>query len=547
MRQVSFTYPDAKKQALRQIDLAIEEGEFVVACGQSGSGKSTLLRLFKRELAPYGERSGEILYKGKTLESLEDRESAAEIGFVLQNPQHQIVTDKVWSELAFGLENLGLDKEVIRLRVGETANYFGIHSWFRKNTDELSGGQQQLLNLASVIAMSPKVLILDEPASQLDPIAASEFLTTLKKLNEDLGLTILLVEHRLEEAFSMADKVLVLEEGSVLQYDTPQKVSAFLKDHAMLRAMPAAVRLFHAFSYDEECPLNVKEGKAFIKKHFPCGGRMGQKTGRYKPAGEPVFELKEVWFRYDKEEPDIMRGVNLSIYPGERFFVLGGNGCGKTTLLYVMAGIYKAYRGKILLWGRRLKEYSTEQLFHNNVAVLPQNPQTVFLKNTVREDLEEICLAMHKSKEESRAEIEQTARRFGLMPLLEQHPYDLSGGEQQKCAVAKVLLTKPKVLLMDEPTKGLDGEGKAVLAELLEELKKSGLTTVTVTHDVEFAAENSDRCGLFFDGEMLAVTDAMRFFAGNHFYTTAANRMTRGLFEGVVTVRQLIEICKKNQ
>lgn len=516
----------------------------MVICGQSGSGKSTLLKLFKRELSPYGKRSGEILYRGERLECLEDRISAAEIGFVLQNPQQQIVTDKVWHELAFGLENLGFDRELIRLRVGEMANYFGIQGWFRKNTDELSGGQQQLLNLASVMAVSPKVLLLDEPTSQLDPIAASEFLTTLKKLNEDLGITILLVEHRLEDVLSKADKVLLLEKGSVFCFDTPRKVSACLKHHAMLDTMPAAVQLFHAFSFGGECPLNVREGKAFIKEHFSCGKKTEQMFEIHKPSEKPAIELKEVWFRYGKKEPDIMRGVNLSIYPGERFCILGGNGCGKTTMLYVMAGIYKAYRGKVLLYGKRLKEYSPEELYHHNVAYLPQNPQTVFLKNTVREDLWEICQAMHQDKKEGGEEIERIAQKFGLTSLLEQHPYDLSGGEQQKCAIAKMLLTKPKVLLMDEPTKGLDGEGRAALSKLFLELKEEGLTTVTVTHDVEFAAQNSDRCGLFFDGEMLAVTDAMRFFAGNHFYTTAANRMTRGLYENVVTIQQLIEICK---
>lgn len=210
IENLSFRYPKSERLALDSVTLNIHAGDFVVVCGESGCGKTTLLKLLKRELAPAGEKNGSISYNELLQEELDPRVSAHEIGYVLQNPDNQIVTDKVWHELAFGLENLGIPTQVIRRRVGEMASYFGIQDWFRRNTDELSGGQKQLLNLAAVMVMQPKILILDEPTSQLDPIAAADFIATLQKLNRELGLTILLVEHRLEEVFPIADKVLFM-------------------------------------------------------------------------------------------------------------------------------------------------------------------------------------------------------------------------------------------------------------------------------------------------------------------------------------------------
>ena len=244
VKNLSFTYPRQPKDtmeakpALSGVSLDIRRGEFMVLCGASGCGKSTLLRLLKRELAPKGEKSGEIFFCGKEQSELSEREAACEIGYVLQNPENQIVTDKVWHELAFGLENMGVPTPVIRRRVAEMACFFGIDYWFRKKTTELSGGQKQLLNLASILSMQPKLLILDEPTSQLDPIAASDFIHTLSKINKDLGLTILMTEHRLEEVFPLADRVAVMDQGKLLFVETPRKAGHELKqfdqNHRML-------------------------------------------------------------------------------------------------------------------------------------------------------------------------------------------------------------------------------------------------------------------------------------------------------------------------
>lgn len=553
LEDLSFCYNGAEKTAIEHISLSVNRGEFVVVCGESGCGKTTLLKLLKRELAPAGTQTGKIFYNGVLQQELDEKTSACEIGFVLQNPDSQIVTDKVWHELAFGLENMGLATNVIRRRVGEMASYFGIQGWFRKNTNELSGGQKQLLNLAAVMVMQPKVLILDEPTGQLDPIAAADFIATLQKLNRELGLTVILVEHRLEEVFSVADKVLFMENGGVLLYDCPKKIGARLsqicKTHPMLQGLPSAVRIFQALNLSGECPLTVKEGRDFLEKHFlpENGARFLPKAGQSGGGSEePAVELKNVWFRYEKDLPDVLRGTSLQVRCGEVYCVLGGNGTGKTTMLNVISGLNKAYRGKVLINGKPIRQYKGNSLYRGTLAFLPQNPQTVFVKDTVEGDLTELLQALEVPKNKRQEKVAAVAEKMGVQHLLKRHPFDLSGGEQQKCAIAKMLLLEPKILLLDEPTKGLDAYSKQALKKVLSGLKKSGLTILMVTHDVEFAAENADRCALFFDGENLSADVPERFFAQNNFYTTAANRMARGLWQYAVTCEQVVACAKKS-
>ncbi len=549
IENLSFKYPKTENNAVDSVSLNVGSGDFIVICGESGCGKTTLLKLLKKELSPAGEKSGYIFYKGIEQEKLDDKTSSSEIGYVLQNPDNQIVTDKVWHELAFGLENMGVSTEVIRRRVGEMASYFGISEWFRKKTDELSGGQKQLLNLASVMVMQPKILILDEPTSQLDPIAASDFIATLQKLNREFGLTILLAEHRLEDVFPIADKVLLMDKGKALLYDSPKNIGKRLSkiqyDHPMLLGLPSAVRIFEALNIVDECPLTVKEGKDFLERHFdaPQETELGNE---YNHSGDTAIELKKVWFRYERDLPDILRGTSLQVWRGEFYCILGGNGTGKTTALNVISGLNKAYRGKVLIGDKPLRDYKGNSLYRGNLALLPQNPQTVFIKDNVREDLLEILEALEIPKTKRAEMTEKTAAKIGITHLLDKHPYDLSGGEQQKCALAKILLLEPRILLLDEPTKGLDAYSKHVLKGILQELKSDGMTILAVTHDVEFAAENADRCALFFDGEILSADVPEKFFAENNFYTTAANRMSRRLFPNAVTCEQVVQLCKRD-
>ena len=552
VENLSFTYPGQDKPALRQVSFTVNSGEFVVLCGESGCGKTTLLRLLKRELAPHGERTGEISYLGCPQQELDERTAACEIGFVMQNPENQIVMDKVWHELAFGLENMGLPQQKIRRRVGEMACFFGIDEWFRKETHHLSGGQKQLLNLASIMAMQPKLLILDEPTSQLDPIAASDFIGTLVKLNRELGTTILMTEHRLEEVFPAADKAGVMEEGKMLLWDVPRTVGKRLREirenHKMLVGLPSAVRIYNALDVPEaECPLTVREGREFLDAYFTNQVRQKKEAAQQlMPGEETALLLKNVWFRYERETPDILEGVKLEIKKGEIVSILGGNGSGKTTLLSVIAGLNRAYRGKIRVFGKKIKSYKGNELYRGTLGLLPQNPQSVFLRETVREDYHELKKVMGDTEQEMEEKIARIAKLLKIEELLDQHPYDLSGGQQQKAALGKILLLQPKLLLLDEPTKGIDAYSKFRLMELMRRLQSEGITILMVTHDVEFAASVSNRCAMFFDRELTSVDPPEEFFCDNSFYTTAANRIARQMYDGVVTCEDVVALCKEN-
>lgn len=544
IKDLTFSYPNNENFALQNVNLSINSGDFVVVCGQSGSGKTTLLRMLKKEIAPHGEKQGAVYYKGEDVEKLDDKISAQKIGFVFQKPDQQIVTDKVWHELAFGLESLGYDSDYIRLRVGEMANYFGITSLFRKRTTELSGGQKQLMNLASVMAMSPDVIILDEPTSQLDPITANDFITTLKKINDELGLTVIIIEHRLQEVFPIADKVAVMEDGKVICYDTPRNVCEKLSNHPMSQGFPSAVRIWQKSGSKGECPLTVKEGRNFINLNFSERKLPLRNT---IPNTEDIITLKDVFFRYEKGGNDILSGTNLSIKKGEHFCILGGNGSGKTTTLKILAGLLKPYRGKVVIDNNKMTKKTTADFNRLGVAMLPQNPESVFLKSRVIDDYTELCKIKGIEKSDYEDKINSVAEKLGIKDLLENHPYDLSGGEIQKCALGKVLISEPKILLLDEPTKGVDAYSKLSLSQILQEIKSDGVTIITVTHDVEFASIVADRCGLFFDGEVLSSLVPQEFFSKNNFYTTASSRISRDKFANAVTVDDVVSLIKEEQ
>lgn len=564
----SFRYPQSGKWTLRDIDMEVEDGSFVVLCGKSGCGKSTLLRQLKTSLAPHGEKTGIIRYMGRGLDTLDKRTQSAEIGYVLQNPDNQIVTDKVWHELAFGLESLGYDTPTIRLRVAEMASYFGIHEWFLKKVSELSGGQKQLLNLASVMAMHPGLLILDEPTSQLDPIAASDFLETVRKINRDVGTTVILTEHRLEDVIPWADRVYVMDEGEIIACGTPEETGKELKNrnHDMFLSMPTPMQIYAGVDSTLECPLTVSRGRRWLQEEMSQRNRIPERTqpetgeNRKEKAKQkekqkekviPEIRLRDVWFRYERELPDVVKGASLDVFKGEIFALVGGNGTGKSTMMSLIARIRYPYRGKIWLEGREINRYSDDELYHGFLGMLPQNPQSLFVKKTVRDDLYEMIDGTKERKSSAYSidmkksdAVAGIAALTKLEHLMDRHPYDLSGGEQQRLALAKILLLRPRILLMDEPTKGMDNHFKRELGEILKTLTKRGITVLMISHDVEFCAQYADRTGLFFQGAIVTSEASKDFFAGNSFYTTAANRMARRYFPNAVTVDDVIEELK---
>lgn len=501
-------------------------------CGPSGCGKSTLLRRLKPAVAPHGTVSGEIFFCGEHLDGLSAREQAEKIGFVQQSPENQIVTDKVWHELAFGLESLGLSTPVIRRRTAEIASFFGINEWFYKETAALSGGQKQLLNLASVMAMQPELLILDEPTSRLDPIAASDFLAVLGKINRELGTTIILTEHRLEEAFAFANKAAVMENGRIICCGAPRDTGLALRERGsgMFLAMPAAMRIWAGVETQLSCPLTAAEGKNFLSEYFAENPVCG--VPRRNPAqrcGKPVLTAENVFFRYEKELPDVLKGFSAELFSGEIFAVLGGNGAGKTTALRVLSRQLTPYRGEV-------KKERT-------AGVLPQEPQTLFVKKTVREDLFDAIPDKRIPRSEKEEKIAQAVSLCRLTELLDRHPYDLSGGEQQRAALAKLLITSPGILFLDEPTKGFDAQFKREFGEIIRRLAAGGTAVFMISHDIEFCAEYADRCAMFFDGSFTAQGEPTEFFSGNSFYTTCANRMARDIDKNIVTVADAVRLC----
>jgi energy-coupling factor transport system ATP-binding protein len=625
LKDLNFSYPQQSNPALDAVNLTVDKGEFLVLCGRSGSGKSTLLRHLKTVLTPHGRRTGSIDFDGRPLSEVSLREQTSRIGFVLQSPDNQIVTDKVWHELAFGLESLGYDTPTIRLRVAEMASFFGIQEWYHKDIHELSGGQKQLLNLAAIMAMQPDVLILDEPTAQLDPIAAADFIAQLKKINDETGTTVILSEQRLELVMPLADRVAVVEAGRILASGDIPVVSTALKaqDSPILKAFPTAIRVFMAAQpqeaggaalqdatgngdYADETsaassvsyPVTVREGRSWLAERLGAGAESpiaasllansapappmltaelpaAQPVARAKEepsagwsataaplAAQPVAGAKGIWFRYEQGGADILRGLDIELRPFELSCLLGGNGAGKSTVLGVLAGLLKPYRGKVWLddaldrsglddalgrstaGGTRARKAPTGKAAGPSVAkgglcLLPQDPQTVFTQETIRADL--LTMVSDLDGEARQATVESIAGRMGIKALLDRHPFDVSVGEQQRAALAKVLLRQPHVLLLDEPTKGLDAAFKEHLAVIFDDLKSTGVAMLMVSHDIEFCAAYADRCALLFDGDIVTESSARRFFAGNNFYTTAANRMSRGLLADVVMAQDIID------
>lgn len=526
IKNLIFSYPNSEKTALNDINLTINQGEFVTICGKSGCGKSTLLRHLKPILTPHGKTSGEIYFDGKSIYDLSDREQAENIGFVMQNPDNQIVTDKVWHELVFGLESLGINSAEIRSKAAEMASFFGIQNWFYENVANLSGGQKQILNLASVMIMNPTLLLLDEPSSQLDPISAHDFFTMLERINTELGVTIILSEHNLSEVFPLSDKVVVMEDGKITAENTPYKIGEELKQNSMFAALPTPTKIYYSLGNNSgNCPITIRDGHKWLEKqqineHFEF------KSEKNRINTEPILELKDVWFRYEKNSDDILKGLSFKVHENEFYAIVGGNGVGKSTALSVISKINKPYRGKVFIND------------DTKVAVMPQNPQSLFLKKSVLEELYDAVFDVEKEKRKN--EIEYVMKLCELDNLLENHPYDLSGGEQQRVALAKMLLRKPDLLVLDEPTKGFDACFKRKLAMILKSLQKNGMTVLMVTHDIEFCAEYADICAMFFDGNIVSEAPPRKFFAENNFYTTSAKRMADGIIENAVLDKDVI-------
>lgn len=547
LNNVSFAFPGGKT-VLKNIDLQIKSGEFVLLCGKSGSGKTTLLRLLKPSLTPVGKKNGSLEFFGKGSEEFSSLEAAEKIGFVMQNPETQAVTHKVRSELLFGLENLGLSPDEAAFRVAETAALFSLENILDCKIAELSGGQKQLVNLAAAVAMRPSALILDEPTAQLDPICAKRLFDAVLTLCREYGVTVVITEHRLEKLVEYADRLLILENGSLIYNGSPSKIGNELFSDGSFAsfAMPLYMRLHVALGLSGETPANLSRARHELSSLF--GENPRYKTAERHCAElskEAAVKVKDVWYSYDARN-FVLRGLDLNVPKGSFFALLGANGAGKSTLLDLVAGLTECKKGKIEIFSKNIKKFAKGELYKNNVALLPQKCETLFAGPTIFEDLESVLKADGISKAERKEKILKIASFSKIEDLLSSHPYDVSGGELQRCALAAVLLKEPRLLLLDEPTKGMDAVFKKSFAEKISELCKSGVTVIMVSHDTEFCAAYCDECALLFDGRTVLCKEAKSFFEGNFYYTTTASRLTRGVFENAVTESEVLELCRKN-
>lgn len=478
---------------------------------------------------------------------------------VFQNPDAQIVMDTVWHELAFSMENLGIPPAVMRTRLAEICGLFGLEPLLYRPVHELSGGQKQLLNLASVLLLQPRVLLLDEPTSQLDPVAAREFIMALQRLNEEMAVTVIISEHRLEEVLPLADRVLMLEGGRLLADAAPRLFARQAGSGALSpagRYLPAASRLYLSLSPEahsaapENIPLTVREGRRWLHSlqastaaatdscpaagadspELPAGVSSVKTSseGLQAAGAEPLLTCREVSFRYEKESREVLKKLSLTLKQGEFLAVMGGNGAGKSTLLHVLNGLMKPQRGK------------TELAKGKTTGLLAQNPLLYFSFDTVAEELQHMASYAGLSPEAAASRIEALLEVFELREVLQSHPHDLSGGQQQQTALAMMLLMKPDILLLDEPTKGLDPAAKDRLAALLQQLRMQRISILIVTHDVEFAAKHATRCALLFDGGITAEGTPAEFFSSNYFYTTAVNRIVRDWLPQALTMEDVI-------
>lgn len=591
--QVTFAYPGGAAPALDGVSLAFPAGSYTLIAGLSGCGKTTLLHALKTPLAPAGRWEGVVRCDGVPLAEISLRDQARRIGFVMQEPDAQIVCDSVEAELAFGLENVGAPREAIGLKVAEVASFFGIHPWLHRRTASLSGGQKQLMNLAAVLALGPEVLVLDEPTSQLDPLAADEFLAAVRRVNRELGVTVVMAEHRLEGTLADADQLAVLEDGRVAAAGEPRAVAAQLcaADSPMAAALPAAVRVWFAVEGAGNCapeagslpPLTVREGRAWLEARergraadgAPEGvlpssaagsGSMGSSDAAYAPApcggsgsgasGPAALRLRDVWFRYEREAPDVLRGFSLDVRAGSVTALIGANGAGKSTVLRAACGLARPYRGSVEVLGQRLRRRGAAPAA-GPVALLPQDPTLLFSRETVREELADggpdARDAEARPSDARRAQaapatasaMAEAVALCALEPLMGAHPLDLSGGERQRVALAKVLLARPRLLLLDEPGKGIDAAFKAELGALLRQVAAEGTTVLIATHDLDFCARWADEAALVFYGAVAAAASPRALLSRADFYTTAASRMARGFIPDAVTVDGVVDACRR--
>lgn len=522
VEQLSFTYPSATRSALKEVDVTIEPGSFVVLCGPSGSGKTTLLKHLKKNLVPAGKKSGSVRYKDTEIENLDDHLAVTEVGMVFQNPDDQLVMDTVLNELTFSMENVGIDPETMRIRLAEVVHYFGIESLLSKQTHQLSGGEKQLVNLCAVLVLQPEVLIFDEPTAQLDPIARKAFINLVYQLNFELGITVIMSEHALDDVLYYGSKVIYMDQGLVKYQGDSRSFCQYLLDlkseqGLFLPEIPNLVRLIKRIK-PEKIPMTYSEGRHFLEDCYTDCEPIAFNSTVKQVSKEVICELKNMYYAYDVKEAFVLESINLKVYTHDFISIVGANGSGKSTLLKCLTGLLKPISGKYYYQGEKLKKKKDNP---SSIGYVSQNTAVHFVHQTVVEEVDKAFVNTDEMWKQTLLEL------FNVDNLMNQHPYDLSGGEQEKLAILLALAKKPNLLLLDEPTKGLDPVSKNHLEEALRQIHQMGTTIVCITHDITFAAKNSDRVLLMFNKQLVYDGSPRQIFTENHYFTTSTNQIMK--------------------
>lgn len=515
IKDYSFSYALSKETAISNINLDINDGEIISICGESGSGKSTLLKSLKTEISPEGKKQGEIISNVKSID----------ISIVFQNYNTQLVTGTVINDLVFQMENLGIDNTTMRKRLSETVGFFGIENLLHKDVEDLSGGQKQLITLASAMMLKPKLLLLDEPMSQLDPIASRNFLDMLKRINEEFGVSMIITEHRLDDIIAITDKIVLMEKGKIIHSGTPNNIFKTIWSEEELKTTAYIPQIPRS-----SLTINPEKDIAFTPKEFQQENHIT--TIKTKPQHletsiqeinkdkKKIVKLRNLLFSYENGYY-ILKNLNFNVYENEILCLLGGNGSGKSTLLKILAKIYRPYMGKTKIKAKK-------------IGYMPQDLNAYFISDIVEED---IWKDIEKNKENLEY-FNYLISELSLKHLLKRHPYDLSGGEQQKVVLASILLKKPDFIILDEPTKGIDPLSKIITAKLL---KETNTTIIFSTHDLEFAAFFAERCVMLFDGDISFEETPHRFFQENNYYTTALNKATKTIYDDIITYSDVLK------
>lgn len=529
LSNVTYSYPNSPRLALKEATLTIQAGEFVLVVGASGSGKSTLLRCFNG-LVPHfhgGTIQGRVRVFGRNPIEVGPRGMGDLVGFVFQDPETQFVTERVEDELAFAMENHNLPLTTMRRRIEEVLDQLSIAHLRERRIDTLSGGERQRVSIGSVLTLQPSVLVLDEPTSQLDPQAAEEVLTTLQKLNEDLGLTVIISEHRLERVAQYADRICYLPgAGKPLLLDESRAVLA------QIPLAPPLARLGRALGWTP-LPLTIKEAR-------PHAGELKRRLKPAKPAangdagsnGKPVISVKDVWFRY--RETEALKRVNLSVAGGEFLALMGRNGSGKSTLLKNMVGLLKPDQGQIMVLDQNTKKTALTDITRR-VGFVPQNPGRLLFKETLADELAFTRGAHNLPLRDPGPLLKQ----LSLEEHAHSYPRDLSSGERQRAALAAILAAEPQILLLDEPTRGLDYANKTALLNQLRQLQAQGITIIMATHDVELVARCAGRVVLMGEGEIVVDGPVRAVMTESLVFAPQINKLLRD--DRFLTVEDVLE------